>query len=93
MASASNGMTSPQVSYPAIGQSPILKISSAYSPPPPEGFISPVTWGVGDNVIERFAAEEVPDEKTSFQRDTFTFNPPVRRRSCLPSSGPTTARR
>src|SRR3954469_14031992 len=23
----------------------ILKISSAYSPPPPEGFISPMTWG------------------------------------------------
>ena len=24
----------------------ILKISSAYSPPPPEGFVSPMTWGV-----------------------------------------------
>src|SRR6266571_2993813 len=23
----------------------ILKISSAYSPPPPEGFVSPMTWG------------------------------------------------
>jgi ubiquinone/menaquinone biosynthesis C-methylase UbiE len=23
----------------------ILKISAAYSPPPPEGFISPMTWG------------------------------------------------
>ena len=33
----------------------ILKISSAYSPPPPEGFISPMTWGVESNVIERFA--------------------------------------
>src|SRR5215208_365771 len=32
----------------------ILKISSSYSPPPPEGFISPVTWGVKENVIERF---------------------------------------
>src|SRR5213075_64641 len=30
----------------------ILKISSAYSPPPPEGFISPMTWGVESNVIE-----------------------------------------
>src|SRR5262245_53807769 len=28
----------------------ILKISSAYSPPPPEGFISPMTWGVEGNV-------------------------------------------
>lgn len=33
----------------------ILKISSSYSPPPPEGFISPMTWGVENNVIERFA--------------------------------------
>ena len=32
----------------------ILKISSAYSPPPPEGFISPMTWGIEKDVIERF---------------------------------------
>ena len=29
----------------------ILRISSAYSPPPPEGFDSPITWGVETNVI------------------------------------------
>ena len=34
----------------------ILKVSSAYSPPPPEGFISPMTWGVESNVLGRFAA-------------------------------------
>src|SRR5262245_4897966 len=38
----------------------ILKISSAYSPPPPEGFISPMTWGIESNVIERFAAAGIP---------------------------------
>ncbi len=54
----------------------ILKISSAYSPPPPEGFISPMTWGVEDNVVERFAAAGVPEERISFQRDTYTFNFP-----------------
>jgi SAM-dependent methyltransferase len=54
----------------------ILKISSAHSPPPPEGFISPMTWGVEDNVIERFAAAGVPEEKISFQTDTYTFNFP-----------------
>ena len=54
----------------------ILKISSAYSPPPPEGFISPVTWGVENNVIERFASAGVPKEKVSFVRDTYTFNFP-----------------
>ena len=37
----------------------ILKISSAYSPPPPEGFISPMTWGIESNVIERFGSAGV----------------------------------
>ena len=52
----------------------ILKISSSYSPPPPEGFISPMTWGVESNVIERFGGAGVPKEKVSFVRDTYTFN-------------------
>jgi SAM-dependent methyltransferase len=55
----------------------ILKISSAYSPPPPEGFVSPVTWGIENNVIERFAAAGVPADRISFARDTYTFNAPV----------------
>jgi ubiquinone/menaquinone biosynthesis C-methylase UbiE len=54
----------------------ILKISSSYSPPPPEGFISPMTWGIENNVIERFAGAGVPKEKISFARDTYTFNYP-----------------
>ena len=54
----------------------ILKISSAYSPPPPEGFVSPMTWGVEDSVIERFTATGVPEENISFERDTYTFNYP-----------------
>jgi ubiquinone/menaquinone biosynthesis C-methylase UbiE len=54
----------------------ILKISSAYSPPPPEGFISPMTWGIEANVIERFAAAGVSTEKISFVRDTYSFNFP-----------------
>ncbi len=54
----------------------ILKISFAYSPPPPEGFISPMTWGIESNVIERFAGAGVPKEKISFVRDTYTFNFP-----------------
>src|SRR6476620_11551682 len=51
----------------------ILKISSSYSPPPPEGFISPMTWGVEENVIERFADAGVRAENVSFLRDTYTF--------------------
>ncbi len=54
----------------------ILRISSSYSPPPPEGFISPMTWGIENNVIERFAGAGVPKEKISFVRDTYTFNFP-----------------
>jgi ubiquinone/menaquinone biosynthesis C-methylase UbiE len=56
----------------------ILKISASYSPPPPEGFISPMTWGIESNVIERFAAAGVPKEKISFVRNTYTFNFPSR---------------
>jgi SAM-dependent methyltransferase len=54
----------------------ILKISSSYSPPPPEGFVSPMTWGVEDHVIERFAGAGVPEDRISFERDTYTFNFP-----------------
>src|SRR3954468_24230174 len=52
----------------------ILKISAAYSPPPPEGFISPMTWGVGDTVIERFAAAGVPADRISLERDSYRFD-------------------
>jgi hypothetical protein len=58
----------------------ILKISSAYSPPPPEGFISPMTWGIKGNVIERFAAAGVPAEKI--------FSPETRAPSTLLSHRP-----
>jgi ubiquinone/menaquinone biosynthesis C-methylase UbiE len=55
----------------------ILKISSAYSPPPPEGFVSPMTWGVESNVIDRFTAAGVPRENISFVKDTYTFKTAV----------------
>lgn len=54
----------------------ILKISSAYTPPPPEGFVSPMTWGVESQVIERFGAAGIPAEQISFERDTFIFRSP-----------------
>jgi SAM-dependent methyltransferase len=54
----------------------ILKISASYSPPPPEGFVSPMTWGVEENVIERFTAAGVPEENISFERDTYSFDFP-----------------
>ncbi|MCE9595329.1 MAG: class I SAM-dependent methyltransferase [Planctomycetes bacterium] len=54
----------------------ILKLSSAYTPPPPEGFVSPMTWGVESNVIERFTGAGIPKEQIAFARDTFTFRSP-----------------
>ena len=54
----------------------ILKISSAYTPPPPEGFISPMLWGVEDHVTERFGNAGVAKENISFIKDSFTFSGP-----------------
>src|SRR5882762_6665234 len=58
----------------------ILKISSAYTPAPSEGFISPMLWGVESHVIERFSNAGVAKEDLSFVKDTFNFNA-----SCTPS--------
>ncbi|SDM11474.1 Methyltransferase domain-containing protein [Daejeonella rubra] len=54
----------------------ILKVSSSYTPAPPEGFVSPMLWGVEDNVIERFTNAGIAKENISFTKDTFTFNAP-----------------
>jgi len=55
----------------------ILKISSAYSPPPPEGFVSPMTWGVVNDVSERFTAAGIPEHNIACEPDTFVFEAPV----------------
>jgi SAM-dependent methyltransferase len=54
----------------------ILKISGAYSPPPPEGFVSPVTWGVENDVRERFAAAGIAPDRVSTSRETWVFTHP-----------------
>jgi ubiquinone/menaquinone biosynthesis C-methylase UbiE len=54
----------------------LLKLSASYTPPPPEGFISPMLWGVDKEVIERFGAAGVPKEKVKLERETFTFSIP-----------------
>jgi SAM-dependent methyltransferase len=51
----------------------ILKISASYSPPPPEGFVSPMTWGMEDEVVERFTGAGVPAENVSFERVSWIF--------------------
>ncbi|MBL7820673.1 MAG: class I SAM-dependent methyltransferase [Saprospiraceae bacterium] len=57
----------------------ILRISSSYTPPPPEGFISPMTWGVENNVIERFGQAGISKENITCAKDSFTF-----RAACSP---------
>src|SRR4029078_10999508 len=54
----------------------ILKISSSYSPPPHEGFISPMTWGIENDVIERFTSAGAAKINIACVKDTFTFKFP-----------------
>lgn len=54
----------------------ILKISSAYTPAPPEGFVSPMLWGVEEHVTERFVAAGIDKDNISYVKDSFTFNAP-----------------
>ena len=71
----------------------LLKISAAYTPPPPEGFISPMTWGVESNVVERFDGCRRSDQMRSRARKTPSSSTSrARRRSSWASSAPSTGR-
>jgi SAM-dependent methyltransferase len=52
----------------------ILRISAAYSPPPPDGFVSPMTWGAEDEVKERFGAAGVPADMVTCDRAYWNFH-------------------
>src|SRR6187399_2015658 len=54
----------------------ILKVSSAYTPPPPEGFVSPMLWGVEEHVTDRFVKAGIHKSNISFSKEVFTFNAP-----------------
>ena len=56
--------------------SQLLKISAAFTPPPPEGFISPVTWGVQTHIVDRFAQAGVAPERITMVKDTYWFSAP-----------------
>jgi ubiquinone/menaquinone biosynthesis C-methylase UbiE len=56
--------------------SQLLSISSSFTPPPPAGFVSPMTWGVNSQVIERFCQAGVRKENISISRDTYHFMSP-----------------
>jgi SAM-dependent methyltransferase len=61
--------------------SQVLRISSAFTPPPPEGFISPMTWGIEANIIERFTQAGIAPENLSMAKETFSFGSP----DCTPA--------
>ena len=52
----------------------VLRISAAYSPPPPDGFVSPMTWGVEDNVVARFGAAGIERDRIDCVRDSYRFD-------------------
>jgi ubiquinone/menaquinone biosynthesis C-methylase UbiE len=56
--------------------SEVLRISSAFTPPPPEGFISPMSWGVESHIVERFGQAGVPKDHVSMVKDTYYFTSP-----------------
>jgi len=51
----------------------ILKVSAAYTPPPPKGFISPMLWGDEEQVRARFAVQGIFPENITFERATWYF--------------------
>lgn len=57
--------------------SQLLKISSAFTPPPPEGFVSPMTWGVESHILERFGQAGIPASNITMEKDTFHFASPT----------------
>ncbi len=53
--------------------SQVLKVSAAYTPPPPEGFVSPMLWGVQSNIVERFGQAGIAADRIHVQKDVFVF--------------------
>jgi len=51
----------------------ILKISAAYTPPPPAGFVSPMLWGDETHVRDRFMAAGIAASDIAFERATWVF--------------------
>ena len=53
--------------------SQLLKISSAFTPPPPAGFVSPMTWGMESHILDRFGQAGISKENISMMTDTYYF--------------------
>ena len=57
----------------------ILKVSSAYTPPPPAGFVSPMSWGDQTIVRQRFTAAGIAEDDISVEKSSWFF-----REDCAP---------
>ncbi|HEX7879870.1 MAG TPA: class I SAM-dependent methyltransferase [Candidatus Eisenbacteria bacterium] len=58
--------------------SQLLRISSAFTPPPPEGFISPMSWGVESHIVERFGQAGISPDRIAMTRETWNFLSPTK---------------
>ena len=56
--------------------SQLLRISASYSPPPPEGFVSPMLWGVDTHIVDRFGKAGIPATSIRMSKETYTFSGP-----------------
>lgn len=54
----------------------VLRISAAHTPPPPEGFVSPMRWGVERDVVERFAGAGIAEGDITLERESFVMTFP-----------------
>jgi SAM-dependent methyltransferase len=54
----------------------VLKISSMFTPPPPEGFVSPMTWGIESHIVERFEQAGIERNNISMEKNAFAFKTP-----------------
>lgn len=61
---------------PSSFVSQLLKISASFSAPPPEGFVSPMTWGMKSYVMDYFVKAGVKPDKISLLKDTYNFISP-----------------
>lgn len=55
----------------------VLRISSAYSPAPAPGFVSPMRWGVEADVIARFTQAGVTRAQIRLERASYLFDYPA----------------
>ncbi len=54
----------------------LLKISSSFMPPPRDGAVSPMAWGVESHIVERFGQAGVSPSNIAMVKGTYSFITP-----------------